>query len=853
MKIRSFAAAVATLIAIQGNATEISTAEEFVTALAADPAGSYTLTQNIDLTGSGFTTLASFTGTLDGGGHILSGMGAQAFCTAFAGTVKSITLDGNVSSLPTSISKDAGGVFCDTCNGGKFLDCIICGYQVKHSKAESGSYIGLFAGTATDGTELTRCSTTDDCLVSQNGKAATYQGGFVGLVKIVNAQGVIATFQDCTNNATVSAAGAYNAVAGSGGFVAMTANTGSSDVPQIHFIRCVNNGSVTSTGQMSIGGFVGFQSGGGSSGSSQLCLYSQCVNNGAISSTSTSGNAGGFVGQGSKGAAATFCDCVNLGDVNSPTLPFAGGFVGAASPDGANGALSGSRPFEFVNCANYGAIAGVKVGGIQGVSQTASWTGPVLARYKNCANYGTLTASEASAEILGSQPNGKGGSSVTFDNCWAPTDSFHGECKHLDGETNMRTGDEALSGLNMVANATDGYMPWVVGASGHPELAMFSSVSPSTDIPVIFLNWDGTVLKKEFVASGEAATPPAENPEKPGSSFLGWDKAFDNIVAITCVNAIFGTQTRTITFESAGGSACDPITASIGANIVLPEPVREGWTFVCWAEEMALRMPGTMPDYDLALTAVWKKNEMPEAVKIKTLLWRVKMTSGDVVTETMKEISPYGSDFAAIIGLTAYATEQIRSNCPEGYDFTCCGTNSGSDGGALTLLWPTNKFEFAGRVDTSCGSFNRLFYASFRERGTDNYYIVIPFRYSHDTGIDAHVSSFVNLLSNVRAKYPTATILILTDYSDVVNATQYESLCGGTPQGAIDYFTDQTGARLIRGGDDLHLMLMKSAYEKMGLSVVGTETIENDTAADEVGYCTTFRLGKSRGLTLIFR
>ena len=64
--------------------------------------------------------------------------------------------------------------------------------------------------------------------------------------------------------------------------------------------------------------------------------------------------------------------------------------------------------------------------------------------------------------------------------------------------------------------------------------------------------------------------------------------------------------TFTLSFDSDGGSACDPISFKFGAAIkstALPTPTRDGYTFVGWKE-----VPSTMPANDLTLTALWKVN-----------------------------------------------------------------------------------------------------------------------------------------------------------------------------------------------------------------------------------------------------
>ena len=64
--------------------------------------------------------------------------------------------------------------------------------------------------------------------------------------------------------------------------------------------------------------------------------------------------------------------------------------------------------------------------------------------------------------------------------------------------------------------------------------------------------------------------------------------------------------TTPLSFDSDGGSACDPVTFEFGAAIdfdSLPKPTRDGYTFAGWKE-----VPSTMPANDLTLTALWQVN-----------------------------------------------------------------------------------------------------------------------------------------------------------------------------------------------------------------------------------------------------
>ena len=106
---------------------------------------------------------------------------------------------------------------------------------------------------------------------------------------------------------------------------------------------------------------------------------------------------------------------------------------------------------------------------------------------------------------------------------------------------------------------------------------------------------------------GTAVVAPAD-PTRVGHTFAGWDPAVpatmpaDNptLVAQWTVNQY------TITFDSAGGSAVDPITQNYGTAVVAPAaPTRVGHTFAGWDPAV----PATMPADNPTLVAQWTVNQ----------------------------------------------------------------------------------------------------------------------------------------------------------------------------------------------------------------------------------------------------
>ena len=62
---------------------------------------------------------------------------------------------------------------------------------------------------------------------------------------------------------------------------------------------------------------------------------------------------------------------------------------------------------------------------------------------------------------------------------------------------------------------------------------------------VTFYDWDGTVLKVEIVAWGQAATPPAD-PTREGYTFIGWDFDYTNVVWDLAVHAEYVKNAETV-------------------------------------------------------------------------------------------------------------------------------------------------------------------------------------------------------------------------------------------------------------------------------------------------------------------
>ena len=120
---------------------------------------------------------------------------------------------------------------------------------------------------------------------------------------------------------------------------------------------------------------------------------------------------------------------------------------------------------------------------------------------------------------------------------------------------------------------------------------------------------------------GTQITAPAD-PTREGYTFIGWDKAIPATMPAgdMTLTAQWSINRYTVTFDTDGGSAVAPITQDYGTAITAPaDPTREGYTFIGWDKAI----PATMPAGDMTIKAKWKDSEKPTGeIKIRENSWK---------------------------------------------------------------------------------------------------------------------------------------------------------------------------------------------------------------------------------------
>ena len=210
--------------------------------------------------------------------------------------------------------------------------------------------------------------------------------------------------------------------------------------------------------------------------------------------------------------------------------------------------------------------------------------------------------------------------------------------------------------LNNPTKAGYDFAGWKLNGVGEAMMTV-TITQGSTGNLAYTATWTPTVYNIVYTMDGGTATPAnpttytietetftLNNPTKTGHTFKGWklNGEGDAMMEVTIAQGSTGhlayTATwqinkYTITFDSNGGSAVDPITQDYGTTVTAPAaPTKTGYDFAGWTPAL----PATMPAENMTVTATWT---------VKT--YTVSITGGGVSADNMNP--KYGDDVVITI------------------------------------------------------------------------------------------------------------------------------------------------------------------------------------------------------------
>ena len=165
-----------------------------------------------------------------------------------------------------------------------------------------------------------------------------------------------------------------------------------------------------------------------------------------------------------------------------------------------------------------------------------------------------------------------------------------------------------------------------------------------TYFTVTFLDWDGTVLKTEQVEQGHGATAPA-NPTRKGYTFIGWDKAFNNVQSDLIVKAQYEQQiVESITVR------LDPSSVPSWKNVYLyawdakQTPIAGAWPGTKVSKDADGWWSYTFATDIAMVNIIWNNGSGAQTVDIEnvttSICYQLNATTGVSIAATVVECRP---------------------------------------------------------------------------------------------------------------------------------------------------------------------------------------------------------------------
>lgn len=156
----------------------ISTATEF-SKIGLNPSANYILMRDIDLSGSDFTSISTFSGTLEGNGYTVMNAQCPLFLTVDGGTIENLGVDTHLvgNNGTTMATLTFCGIARNLTNSALLFNCWVDGSIQSDNPLASG-----IALNASDGSTIQSCRNSANVSIATDWSQETICGGIVGTI-----------------------------------------------------------------------------------------------------------------------------------------------------------------------------------------------------------------------------------------------------------------------------------------------------------------------------------------------------------------------------------------------------------------------------------------------------------------------------------------------------------------------------------------------------------------------------------------------------------------------------------------------------------------------------------------------
>ncbi len=308
---------------------------------------------------------------------------------------ENVKYTGTIKTTQTTTSASAvaniGGIAC-TLAGATFKDCVSDG-TITVTTNDKMTTVAGFIATA-NGASGGATYVFENCKNATSVDAAGLVAGFIAKVNSTTTAPSVYEFTDCLNTGDISSS---STAAISTGY---TAGLVTYYTPGSKYIRCVNEGTLSSNKNVYVGGIAANNT--SNPTAAAPVEFTDCHNRGLIFADGNQG--GGIVAY--AGGAITIRDCSNTADIEGNQM-----VAGICS------AFAGTGP-QMINCYNTGNITAKQ----QRAAGLIAWGGPTNGVVEGCWNSGNIASTSSIQSVAATAATEIGGlagsQDATFRNCY---------------------------------------------------------------------------------------------------------------------------------------------------------------------------------------------------------------------------------------------------------------------------------------------------------------------------------------------------------------------------------------------------------------------------------------------------